>query len=690
MIILFNNVEYSAEMLVNNPWLVYLCNPSRSLVNLEHVSSIEQMSDNLVLKYVERTLQCKAIDTLPDHLRQYVVTALQWSEVAKCGSVIDRARWEQAGYILDIHNEASADIYLSETTDDHNTSQIVYALIKSHGIMGQYVRGESQYRKNQPLIHLLEQGLLTADELRQILIVLNTAIISGVNCDLWNKVESEVIEAIDYLCDNKNCQHEMAWNHRLKRMIPEVFDDSDVINLLDSQDHFTNNNLVILSQDCYKKVINDHDLWYPDVALREFSLAMITTIFTIIAENDLSGIENISFYDLSRTLYYDYEGHKKINIYKKRIIEFCLNEYADTIEDLKANQHIQFICRIQGNSLFFDVQFTPVCNALINFCVEAERSGIMDYQKNITAIFDLFGFRRDIFDRLNNEEKYLATMNDAKSSRKLEILDYVVGDKIVDVGSGGGVLLDLLEENLPDKDIIGTDISANVIETLSKKIENEEHTYRVIKHNFVDGPLAEKVDTIIFSSILHEVYSYTEYEGERFNIKSVETALANAKSSLNPGGRIIIRDGVLSDELLCCDNTYNLTFKNKEGEKFLLDYMKDFKGLTTLRQEDGSWNPSLVNYHGDGLLSANINFIREFLYTYTWGIESYSCEVNEQFGYYTLDNYKNLLSSMGLKIIKGEAYLEQGYPDNLNKLVVLGEGLTWEMMPSNCIIVGEN
>ena len=97
-----------------------------------------------------------------------------------------------------------------------------------------------------------------------------------------------------------------------------------------------------------------------------------------------------------------------------------------------------------------------------DLCVESERSGLMSYQKNIATILDLFGFRRDSFDRLNNEDKYLETMNDVKNSTKMNILNNVVGTKIVDVGSGGGFMLDLLEKRFPDADIIGTDISENV------------------------------------------------------------------------------------------------------------------------------------------------------------------------------------------------------------------------------------
>ena len=121
------------------------------------------------------------------------------------------------------------------------------------------------------------------------------------------------------------------------------------------------------------------------------------------------------------------------------------------------------VCR-KGRTVLVDFRFSAVCEKLIEFCVEAERCGLLSFEKSINVLYDMFGFRRDEFDRMNNEEKYLQTMNASESSTKNSIIDYVTGHRVADVGSGGGVLLDLLEKQYPDKEIIGTDISENVIE----------------------------------------------------------------------------------------------------------------------------------------------------------------------------------------------------------------------------------
>jgi hypothetical protein len=83
-----------------------------------------------------------------------------------------------------------------------------------------------------------------------------------------------------------------------------------------------------------------------------------------------------------------------------------------------------------------------------------------------------------------------------------------------------------------------------------------------------------------------------------------------------------------------------------------------------------------------------INLMRELLYTITWGPMSYPQEVQEQFGYLTLEQYKTVLKELGLDIVEAREFTEPGYPEHLDDKVELFN-FSWNDIPSNCIIVAE-
>lgn len=667
---MFCGEEITAQTLKERPWLSFLYATDRSRYSIERVASVSEVHPDEVLRYVERSLMCirEDLKKLTESERLLVETTLKWSEVAKCGSDKKREIWKKKGYDLAVHNEGSASIFLKECREieDAELRESAAILIRTHGLLGQYLRGEVLLAESREILEMpvVTSGAISVKRLEKLLYVLNKGIMQAVSEGLWNRLEGTIRETIHNLCCGKIV--EFTTEQRLGCMLPAAFAADRPL----TEKEFK----------LYRPILENCDLWYPQAALNTFSREELEILFGQVALQLHKGIRHISFYELSTTLYYDYEGKKKENVYKRRIIESFLKSAAQP-EKRSGVRHAFLKCIQMGDTLCVDIGFTPVCEKLIDFCVEAERSGIVDYQKNITAIFDIFGFRRDIFDRLNNEDHYLATMNDAQASRKTEILDMITGEILVDVGSGGGVLLDAIERRFPDKTIIGTDISANVIETLNQKIRKEGHGYQVLKHNFVDGPLPFQADTIIFSSILHEIYSYSVYRGERFRIESVLNALKNAAASLKPGGRLLIRDGIYTDAV----RMVSIRMKTQEGLNFLLNYRKDFEGLPVLER---AGLKTMKIDRENRTVTADINYLREFLYTYTWGEDSYSCEVNEQFGYLTLTRYKEVLEELGLTILHAEEYCEAGYEEHLSPLVELLD-FSWKDIPSNCILAAE-
>ena len=665
-------------------WLKYLTETGHVYVNAERMNSVENVSSRETVMYVMRTLDVlddvfSRLEDIPGKQTIYFIlsTVLKWSEVAKGGNKRERSRWTKAGYPLDIHNIASACIFEEESVSEIKNAyenlfgedadyflKLTATLIRTHGLIGQCIRGEIPVSHNRELYTISQEERfrkLTSGlgDAKRFFMILNECIIRGVSETIWESVKTEVEALIGRILSGDVSEY--SARYRLENLCPKE------INIFDEDAR-------LFADEIFPK----YELWYFTSALFDFDLGQINTIFACVLDEIKKSKEevfHINLKPLADTLYYDYEGKKHVNVYKKRIIEKYLKE--------PSTQNVRPEIRILNGTAYVNFTFTPVCEKLIDFCVEAERSGLLTYEKSIIVLYDMFGFRKDAFDRLNNEEKYLSTMNDVNTSTKDTIIDYSVGTRIVDVGSGGGVLLDRLEKKFPEREIIGTDISSNVIDALNAKKKKEGHHWSVVVHNFVESTFEKKADTIIFSSILHEIYSYTETPNGRFEIESVKAALKNACKSLNPGGRIIIRDGIKTDG----SEVVKIRFKDPDGMDFFENYRNDFKGLKDIPD-----NRKVVSTDAKNLtVTGDINFMREFMYTYTWGKQSYAHEVQEQFGYFTLKEYTDYLESIGAKIIVARELLESGYPLNLGKyLDLLDQDGNERVYPaSNCIIVAE-
>jgi len=429
------------------------------------------------------------------------------------------------------------------------------------------------------------------------------------------------------------------------------------------------------------KTFEHFDLWYLDSAVEHFKLEEIIKIL-LIASNLVSFDKNhLNFSLIMNEMYYTYDGMKVKNLFKQRIIEAYLNNL--TISDIlkgnvKASEHIKFSIYSDFNSYSVKLEFSLPATKLIDFCEVAY--GINEfYNQAIVMLYDLFGFRRDKFDRFYNEINYLATMN-STINHKAVIANYIKGDTVVDVGPGGGALLDLIVASNKAKNVIGIDLSENVIEALNQKKQKENSSWSVIKGDALNLDKyfdKNQVDTIIFCSVIHELFSYIETNGKKFNHDTIKQAIRSCYNILPIGGRIIIRDGIMSET----NNPRIIVFKDKNDMKFLDKYCHDFKGreIKYIKKNDNS-------------VIMNENDAMEFLYTYTWGEESYPMEVQEQFGYYTPKSYVKMLNSIGnFKIIECKSMLQKGYAEHLlKKIEFYDENMNTVNLPdSTCIIVAE-
>lgn len=668
---MIKSLEYlrNPEQHLNEEWLGYLYNTKETKYNVNNVSSLKQITHHSVLNYVIKTLEVlekiESEEKLDKETIYYVEETLKWSEVAKTGDKEIIKEWKSNGYDLFCHNIGSSEIY-----NERNNDEIVRILIKTHGLVGQYIIGEINLNKNKELYYLVSEGKIEKDKLRKILLVLNRCIIEGLSEKLYESVKFKVEETIENILSN-NLDNKIKISTRFEMLNRRLSEENKkYIETLD------NNILCKL-----KQVFNILELWYYYSALKDFTIEEQVKILLMVNNSLKDNIEHLSFEKLMRSIYLEYKNKKEINLYKKRIIEAYLKEITfEQILDnnIDQNPHITYSVKKNHNTLIFNFNFSKQARKLIAFCEVANTSNSL-YQKATYMLYDLLGFRRDAYDRFYNEIDYLNTMN-ASLNEKAVLLKYIVGNKVLDVGPGGGALLDLIEKNRPELDLYGIDLSQNVIDKLQDKKIKENHAWNIVKGDALKlSTYFSNLDTIIYSSIIHELYSYIEFNGKKFNKETIAASLKEAYASLAVNGRIVIRDGIMTSP----KEQYRLIeFKDVKDIEILKRYCNDFEGRKVTFEK--------VN---DNTVKMLVNDAMEFLYTYTWGEQSYPLEIKEQFGYFTPEEYVDFIKETlpNSKVIECKAFLQNGYEENLlPKINIYDEnGRVVKLPNSTCIIVVE-
>lgn len=243
------------------------------------------------------------------------------------------------------------------------------------------------------------------------------------------------------------------------------------------------------------------------------------------------------------------------------------------------------------------------------------------------------------------------TAMDAAIRQKInDIFSWVKPGVICDAGFGTGLFLRNLARQFTDSEIYGIDASRHFFTQAVKRFRRKPRTHllrvNLLKKTFPDGFL----DTKIFSSVLHEVYSYNGYRKQ-----AVERALHVSFRELKRGGRLIIRDGIKPDKTVVymqfLSEKRRGFFENlmlADTETMFLRFAHEFKGYNV---------EYAVSRTRDGKRLYKIDFpsAYEFLskkdFRRNWHIE-----VVEQFGYFTHAEYIAILRRIGFRIIHARAY----------------------------------
>jgi SAM-dependent methyltransferase/nicotinamide mononucleotide adenylyltransferase len=261
---------------------------------------------------------------------------------------------------------------------------------------------------------------------------------------------------------------------------------------------------------------------------------------------------------------------------------------------------------------------------------------------------------------------------DASLAQKLEdLLPWVLPGTIVDKGCGTGKLLVELSRRFPESSLVGVDLSRELLR------RSDENTYAGGDVQLVLGDAAEaqlpdaSADTVIFSSIMHEIYSYGGYQRGR-----ITQALTSAARELRPGGRVLIRDGVSPDPA-----RWRLALLDDETRARFTRFAREFK------HGQGAHFERLAG--GDLLLNAHE--VNEFLckkdYVVNWDIE-----VHEEYGVLTVAEWRQALADAGFAVLEARAYVnewiaEHRYRGRATVADEAGGALPWPA--TNVVVVGE-
>lgn len=230
---------------------------------------------------------------------------------------------------------------------------------------------------------------------------------------------------------------------------------------------------------------------------------------------------------------------------------------------------------------------------------------------------------------------------------KDNVLEFINSDdRVLDFGCGNGALTDKFDP----ANYVGYDLSELMVDTA--RAEHPEYRFTA---TFPEG---EKFDVVLFSSVLHEVYSYSEKSFEK-----VVEVLKDAKNALTPTGRIVIRDGFVPD-----DKNLIVSYK-------LVNPADAKEFLSSLVAE--SQFEFRVEITADGNLVGGQRAVNRFLNVYTWGWKSFAREKDERVNFASTSHWKRLIEQAGLNINEMRLISQDGYFDNLRKIVDL-EGDRWD------------
>jgi SAM-dependent methyltransferase len=701
----------------------------RKLLGLE-TRDLDRFQDRGLSPPVFEELAATAARVFAGGLGPVLRAAILHLDIAKTRSAAHRAAWTAQGIALDVHNDAAAAIlrYADRARGwplPEVLGKLAVAWVEAHGLAGQHVRGEGPLVMYAPLVGTLRDLLpalgrtldmpatevvaLVLDALHVLDACDTAAVREGLLDDALLARLRRVREQLGSVC------RPGAWAvprlalatlaaplgraglaDRLRALRtarqaagePASAVEAAVAALGDAE-------LVELTS-----ALATCQLWYCEAATSGLSPpAQLGVLAAAVGAARAAGVDvSRPWHAQLHPLVARLHGTSAAVRYRLRLVEAALagttiRALLDGVSQLGrlgplGTLSARLAQPIDPDAIVIDYVDSDESAALVTLLALYETRSQASYHAMLKALCDLYGLRKDRFDRVANEANYLAAMN-AACADKLRMLELIKPGRIVELGPGGGVVLDLLEQRFPTGEIIGVELSRDAVDALEQRARMRGSRWRIV-HGAAEqlGKLVgPPIDSVVLCSTLHEIYSYTE---PRFTLGSVQRVIQAAFAALAPGGRIVIRDGVRPPpgrrriQLLAPDAraTFDLFVAQFEGRRIEFTEVPGAPPGSPARVE---------------LSTADA---MEFLYTYTWGPASFPYEIRELYGILTYDDYvAHLVGWCGgeaaVRVVELppelRSYLQPGYREHLRDKVALTDERDQPVEPpdSNCLIAIE-